>query len=579
MNPDQPFKWATAPHGRGKDNVFAFADGSKYTGQFKNGRICGWGKYESVTGESMEGFFEDGVLHGRGRHVDVNGVVRQGTFRHGSLHGDGKETIPGKVAKKKGLNRAGKERLAYPGEVFTGEFVNGERQGLGEIEYDNGDFYEGIFEGGVRQGPGTFRYGNVRFEGETGVELRRYDHKYEGVWLANKIRSKGCHTSRNESSYEGVDAEDSRYYTTNGKSSCWPRLHSLGDVEWRRSRHFRKGIKKCIQGQGLLAKSLHKKHSKKFLKELTVMEADWAEVRTAGAAKLSLEELEAKRKAIRDKQEKEAVQRKLEEERLLQVSLKTALLNEKKFREYEHPANPGDGKANPPYEFLKLTEYAQKLTRTREEMKAERARTRARKRMNARAVRKAERLAAHKIALDHWRRAALEAEMANEDPPRRPPTPEDEAESEEEADDATGSSDEGSSRSSAGMSEAEAAGERAAGEFADEANILSMNYAGKIKMDKVGMENPYAAFRFTSSVYESGGIMEKTARSFEQKGGGKKDDAQKDAAGIAKRDAVGQDNPLGALASDNPFARGAESDKKKRVRVPALGGAGGLFRR
>ena len=87
------------------------------------------------------------------------------------------------------------------------------------------------------------------------------------------------------------------------------------------------------------------------------MEADWAEVRTAGAGKLTLEELEAKRKAIRDKQEKEAVQRKLEEERLLQVSLKTALLNEKKFRSYEHPAARGEGvPAKPPYEFLKLTE-------------------------------------------------------------------------------------------------------------------------------------------------------------------------------------------------------------------------------
>ena len=50
-----------------------------------------------------------------------------------------------------------------------------------------------------------------------------------------------------------------------------------------------------------------------------------------------------------------------------------------------------------------------------------------------------------------------------------------------------------------------------------------------------------------------------------------------DAAGIAKREAVGQDNPLGALSEANPFKAGAETGRKKKVRVPLLGG--GLFGR
>ena len=179
----QPLKWGGIPHGTDRENVYTFADGSTYTGSLKDGRVNGRGKYKSVTGEVMEGMFRDGVLHGKGRHVDVNGVTKEGIFRHGSLFGHGKETIPAKRSKSV-LNKKGEISLAYPSEVYEGEFVNGERQGRGCVTYGNGDFFDGLFDGGVRQGPGTFLYGNVRFEGEVGTELRRYDHKYEGEPVA-----------------------------------------------------------------------------------------------------------------------------------------------------------------------------------------------------------------------------------------------------------------------------------------------------------------------------------------------------------------------------------------------------------
>ena len=198
-------------------------------------------------------------------------------------------------------------------------------------------------------------------------------------------------------------------------------------------------------------------------------------------------------------------------------------------------------------------------------MRAERKRVRARKRLNAKATRKANRVAQHKIALSQWRRDAFLAETKGETPPARPVTPP----SEDEDDDAT---DSDASSASGGS---EAAAERAAGDWADEADVLSMNYAGKIKVDKKGMMNPYSSFKFTSSMKAETPPSTRKARRENRATPGSTPTRgeSKDAAGFAKREAVGQDNPLGAQREDNPFRAGQPT--KKKVHVPLLGG--GMF--
>ena len=245
--------------------------------------------------------------------------------------------------------------------------------------------------------------------------------------------------------------------------------------------------------------------------------------------------------------------------------------NHAAYREYEHPARKADGApTRRPWEFLKMTEYVEKITKTKGEMKAERKRVRARKRLNAKAARKAERVAAHKIALSQWRRDAFQAETRNERPPERPATPPSE-------DDAAAAGDDSASDDSEG----DAAAEAAAGDFADEADILSMNYGGRVKVDKLGMMNPNAAFKFTSSVTADTPPGTRKARR-EGRAWASPDGAatptggaKKDAAGIAKREAAGQDNPLAAYGFFKAGDETQKAKKKERVKVPLLGG--GLF--
>ena len=39
-----------------------WADGSSYTGEFKNNQICGKGTYVDSKGRTYEGTFEDGII-------------------------------------------------------------------------------------------------------------------------------------------------------------------------------------------------------------------------------------------------------------------------------------------------------------------------------------------------------------------------------------------------------------------------------------------------------------------------------------------------------------------------------------
>lgn len=65
--------------------TFTFANGEKYTGQFRDGTFHGTGTYVFKNGDVYEGQWVNGKQEGRGVHTSADGTRVEGTFRDGIL--------------------------------------------------------------------------------------------------------------------------------------------------------------------------------------------------------------------------------------------------------------------------------------------------------------------------------------------------------------------------------------------------------------------------------------------------------------------------------------------------------------
>ena len=104
-------------------------DGSKYTGQFKNGKFHGIGKFEGKDGSKYEGEYKDGKMHGKGMYECTHFAT---TFWLACID-------------------------FY---VFT------KTTHIGSYKFKSGDIYEGAFRNDKSHGYGVYRsiYGDV-YEG------------------------------------------------------------------------------------------------------------------------------------------------------------------------------------------------------------------------------------------------------------------------------------------------------------------------------------------------------------------------------------------------------------------------------
>ena len=64
-------------------------DGSKYLGQFHNGKRCGRGKQVWEDFSIYEGYFDNDKANGRGRLIHSNGDVYEGEWMDDKAHGKG----------------------------------------------------------------------------------------------------------------------------------------------------------------------------------------------------------------------------------------------------------------------------------------------------------------------------------------------------------------------------------------------------------------------------------------------------------------------------------------------------------
>lgn len=212
------------PHCNGKNNnkiEVLFGDGSFYRGSMKNGRITGYGEYESAFGEVMCGNFLNGKLNDKsGYYLNHVREEYRGSFVHGELHGYAEVTHP-KGHKFVGYydrslrNGRGEELYKNKG-VYRGYFVNGFRHGKGEIDYQRRDMKEYLKKKAKekrkeedekrKQEEANKRGGDIKNKNKTNEEeepleeiISEFQMRFQGHLMAgNIIRGSGTTTDADD---------------------------------------------------------------------------------------------------------------------------------------------------------------------------------------------------------------------------------------------------------------------------------------------------------------------------------------------------------------------------------------------
>lgn len=154
-----------------------YRSGSKYVGQFLNGKRHGIGSLYYADGSKYQGEWLQDQPHGEGLETLPDGSRREGVWRNGRLMREkarpttrsNAETVA-KGSKKQtgcisGDCKTGKGIYIYPsGAVYIGDFQNGEIHGYGTCYYADGSKYKGNWAHRYPDGKGvkTFSNGEVR---------------------------------------------------------------------------------------------------------------------------------------------------------------------------------------------------------------------------------------------------------------------------------------------------------------------------------------------------------------------------------------------------------------------------------
>ncbi len=151
------------------EGVLAYVDGSKYEGQFTNGKINGTGTWYYPNNDKYVGNFKDNQFHGKGILYKTDGSQLKGVWEAGEYKGEA-VTIVAKTGCIAGNCQTGQGTYQFKDNTakYIGAFLDGQMEGKGTIVYSNGDSYTGEWKKG-------------KYNGE-GVLTQQNGIKVEGVW-------------------------------------------------------------------------------------------------------------------------------------------------------------------------------------------------------------------------------------------------------------------------------------------------------------------------------------------------------------------------------------------------------------
>ncbi len=109
--------------------TFTFANGSKYIGEFKNGKVDGQGTLTYADGGKYAGMWSNGIKEGQGTVTLADGGKYVGRFKNDTANGQG-------------------TFIYSNGDKYIGKFKNGERNGRGDYFAANGTVIKGIWKNG-----------------------------------------------------------------------------------------------------------------------------------------------------------------------------------------------------------------------------------------------------------------------------------------------------------------------------------------------------------------------------------------------------------------------------------------------
>uniref|UniRef100_A0A671TA33 Alsin-like n=1 Tax=Sinocyclocheilus anshuiensis TaxID=1608454 RepID=A0A671TA33_9TELE len=183
-------RWVSGkPNGRG---VVKWPDERMYTGTFKNGLEDGFGDYvvpnkNLNSCDHYQGQWKDGKMHGFGTFRYASGEIYEGSFQDNMRHGHG-------------MLRSGKLNSTSPS-VFIGQWQYDKKSGYGVFDdITRGEKYMGMWLDDQRQG--------------NAVVVTQFGLYYEGAFSNNKMMGNGVLLSEDDTTFEGEFSED---WTLNGK--------------------------------------------------------------------------------------------------------------------------------------------------------------------------------------------------------------------------------------------------------------------------------------------------------------------------------------------------------------------------
>eukprot|EP01147_Barroeca_monosierra_P003022 gene3022-5806_t len=200
--------------------AITMADGSKYIGEWKDGKFHGNGELVSADGTRYKGEFHDGKLDGEGVLETKSGTYT-GTLKDNKMHGRG-------------------TFLGSDGSHYVGTYVNGEKSGVGELKQADGSIYTGQFKPLVMVSLPMVKADMKHGEGKL---VGGDKSVYEGEWRSNKRHGEGKITFSDGTSYIG-SWEDDLFH---GKGTL-KRTDSIYEGTFVNGVAFGEGTLKCANG-------------------------------------------------------------------------------------------------------------------------------------------------------------------------------------------------------------------------------------------------------------------------------------------------------------------------------------------